>query len=230
MKTPLKNEWARKRIEKNLRYRAKFLQAEGAKLDRLAKKLEADRLAGLDPLRADLGAVSRLLGRVPDGLKQFLGFDCYEAVSRDQISDRLFPPLRCAEPEPRVNAVAKLPGDTRLGEARLITRDAVEEAAAIVRQVAAGEIEIDWTKEPASERERKIRAVILGDCTQGGIGSLSRSPAFMSIMLRNLISIFDEPASDLRAEMDRVDALCREEERLKKRQQVQDAIRRVEGL
>jgi hypothetical protein len=223
MNTPLKNEWARKRIERNLHYRAKFLRAEAAKLDRLAEKLEADRLAGLDPLRAHLGAVPRLLGWVPDGLKQFLGFSRFEAVSRDQISDRLFPRV-----EPRVAAVLKLPGETLPSEARLVTRDAVEEAASIVRQFADGEIEIDWTKEPASERERQIRAVILSDCAKGE-GRFSGHPVFVSLKLHNLISIFDKPASDLKAEMYRVDALCKEEERREKRQQVRDAMRRLEG-
>jgi hypothetical protein len=224
MNTPFKNEWARKRIERNLHYRAKFLRAEAAKLDRLAEKLEADRLAGLDPLRAHLGAVPRLLGWVPDGLKQFLGFSRFEAVSRDQIGDRLFHRV-----EARVDAVLKLPGEALPSEARVVTRDAVEEAASIVRQFADGDLEIDWTKEPASERERQIRAVILRDCTTGGIGHLSKSPVFWSLKLNQLISIFDKPASDLKAEMDRVRALCREEERSEKRQQVRDAVRRLEG-
>ena len=228
-KSARKNEWARKRIERFLLRDAAQLRSKAASLDRLAAKLVADREAGRDPDRGHLGMAARLSSWAAIPVREFLGLD-FRATS-DDISERLFPQTAREVPV-EGTPIALLPGESCSSTAivRTPVRDAVSEAAAIVRQVAAGEIEIDWTKEPVNERERQIRAVILGDCTNGGISRLSRDPFFMAIKLSQLVSIFDKPASDLRAEINRVRALCEEERRRKKRQLVQDAIRRVDGF
>jgi hypothetical protein len=97
---------------------------------------------------------------------------------------------------------------------------AVDEALAIVR--SASLTDIDWMKEPLSERERTVRAKILQTILLEG-GGLSG----LYLLLKT--SERDRAASDIRAAFERAEDEVAQWREIRRRETIERAIRSIEG-
>ncbi len=89
--------------------------------------------------------------------------------------------------------------------------------------------EIDWTKEPSSDRERRIRAVMLRD-------ALAEWPSFVWLRLRTLLGDSRTPcsrpqdaASDFREAYAKGEAIDDQIAAERKTRRLEHAIREVDG-
>jgi len=135
------DKWTRE-IERQLIREAKQVRRTAARLERLSERIAADRTAGcpIDPYRlgdavnADVApyAVRKLVG-VELGAPRMAIFDAIFQIKERSV--------------PRAQAAAVQPAS-----------DALMQATAIARSASG---DIDWTREPLTERERKIRRAML---------------------------------------------------------------------
>lgn len=97
--------------------------------------------------------------------------------------------------------------------------NAVDEALAIVRSASINDI--DWTKEPFTERERKVRAKILEAALQRPLSTCS---------LRVLLGSYDckDAASDIRAAIDQAEADSTRWLENQRREAIENAVRAVD--
>jgi hypothetical protein len=97
--------------------------------------------------------------------------------------------------------------------------NAVDEALAIVRSASINDI--DWTKEPFTERERKVRAKILEAALQRPLSTCS---------LRVLLGSYDckDAASDIRAAIDQAEADSTRWLENHRREAIENAVRAVD--
>lgn len=86
-------------------------------------------------------------------------------------------------------------------------------------------LDIDWSREPESERERKIREVLL----HRQLRRVGESPAEAMFGLRRLAGAGVKAfATDMRAALDIVDNALHERRRANQRREVEDAIRELD--
>jgi len=148
--TAFQIERRRRAVERVLRRYAEGLRSEANSVDRIAAKLQADREAGLRPHRQDLANATRAYGLAKYRVKEFVGLNGY-CDDRD-LWDAFEGRVRPRAEEPPVNAQSD-----EATSAEPVAVNAFNEAAAIARS-AAGE-ELDWSREPLTERERQLRAL-----------------------------------------------------------------------
>jgi hypothetical protein len=110
--------------------------------------------------------------------------------------------------------------DPRDDAARELPTKAVDEAVAILR--SASVTDIDWMKEPLSERERTVRAKILETIVleAGGLSELY-------LLVRT--SERDRAASDIRAAFERAEGEVARWREVRRREAIERAIRSIEG-
>jgi hypothetical protein len=110
--------------------------------------------------------------------------------------------------------------DPRDDAARELPTKAVDEAVAILR--SASVTDINWMKEPLSERERTVRAKILETILleAGGLSELY-------LLVRT--SERDRAASDIRAAFERAEGEVARWREVRRREAIERAIRSIEG-
>lgn len=212
--TPFQVHQRTKRIERKLRHYAAELRRKADRIDRHAAKIEADRLAG-KPI--DRGLIMRawdsgsycvrysvvsLTGLKPAGLLS-------DEATRDALVEMLF--LRViksaaqlvvepATQPPAGQRVIQLPSRAPAVDPAPVTpapADPVAEAVAIARSARAQDI--DWSQEPLTDRERKVRALFLERADPFTLLRIN-----IELLLRRVRGRRELlPASDLQAALDR---------------------------
>jgi hypothetical protein len=124
------------------------------------------------------------------------------------------------QPLTRILDVHDVQGDVGVDTAGVETSgNAVDEALAIVRSASINDI--DWTKEPLTEREQKVRAKILEAALQRPLSTSS---------LRVLLGSYDckDAASDIRAAIDQAEADSTRWLENHRREAIENAVRAVD--
>jgi hypothetical protein len=106
---------------------------------------------------------------------------------------------------------------------------ALAEAEQIIRNLTDADLEIDWSQEPSTDRERKVRAALLRSAE-------SKGPSFSWLYLSNMLHggkvDFLNPesaASDFRDAWVRANVAHEQDQRERKRAQIRKAIREIDG-
>ena len=155
--TPLQQERAIKGIEKRLAREAGVYRRKAKKLEALRTKVEAARQSGEPPKRNLLIDVFCATNDANYYLARLVGAVDF---TQDAISRAIFPE------SPHVMDGAP----TVAAEKPVVpTRDPLAEATAIVRSASG---EIDWSADPLTDRERRIRAKYLEALTGAHLLSL----------------------------------------------------------
>jgi hypothetical protein len=222
--TPFQVNQRTKRIERTLREHAAELRWCADREDRLAAKIEAARIAGkpIDDghlMQAwDRGgyctrySITKLVGFTPTQLMN-------DSATRDQLFEMLWGPRITSRSQAtrRVKPTPVPQASHPTAPAAPALPDPIAAAVAIVRS-ARGE-DIDWSREPLTERERRIRAVYLEGVS-----------IFKLIALEmHLFSIGKEIASDLRAARDRAQREADEHSDARDRKRLREAAETVDA-
>jgi len=174
--TPFQVEQRTRLLAKHLRRDAARLRRDAARMERVAAKIEENQAAG-HIITANLIGKAANEGVGLYAAYQLVGLPVYGG--RDAIIDRLYGPpphvvaaadVPSPAPQPRlassfIEPVGEPPAPE---EATIAKADAVAQATAIAR--SASGTEVDWSREPLNERERKIRARWLEENLKTSIG------------------------------------------------------------
>lgn len=147
-------EQRRKRIERFILRDAKQLRQEADHLERLSRRLQRDRESSQDIIRWDLYRAFEQCAYTRQAIRQIL--EIAPDADKDTVYERLF-----SEPQQRTQTTLAVENELTMQPPSLpifapaSIADPLADAIAIARS-AAGEV-IDWTREPLTDMERRMR-------------------------------------------------------------------------
>jgi hypothetical protein len=217
--TPWQRDCRLKDIAKSLRRSAKAYRREADKAEKLADRIETDRLAGQSISQHQLVDAFDLSEHAHYSICKLAGTERWH--QRREFIHALYPQVYPQMQKPEA-AVAR----EAVAAVDIASADVLAQATAVARSVA-GE-EIDWSREPLTERERKIRKRFLENALRHRDGPESVAGLCdLSITRLDLLRKQKMPASDLREaleERDRRFAADRETESISRYREIADEL------
>ncbi|GAC1405662.1 MAG: hypothetical protein NVSMB64_10680 [Candidatus Velthaea sp.] len=150
--TPFQQQQRLRSIERQLVGEAARMRGNAANLDSLRSKIEATRLSG-EPVKREL--LSRIVRtETRPGSYYIAKLVGSKSSTYEAIIDAMWPQRHAPTPAPMpIQSFA--PGGSRAALPVASPADPLTEATSIVRSASG---EIDWSREPLTDRERRIRA------------------------------------------------------------------------